>query len=122
MAAVAVARKLAVLAWHLLSSEEDYAFGRPSLLRVKLRKAELAAGAPQLPTRHGGTKVSASATERAAERELAERAEAAYRRLLADWQTSGKERKGAGATPGRASSRPSMRQAARQASAPGPAL
>jgi transposase len=122
VAAVAVARKLAVLAWHLLSRGEDYAFGRPSLLRAKLRKVELAAGATPLRSRHGGPRVSASAAERAAERELAEGAEAAYRRLLADWQASGRERKGAGATPGRASSRPSMRQAARQASAPGPAL
>jgi transposase len=122
VAAVAVARKLAVLAWQLLTKEEDYAFGRPSLVRAKLRRAELTAGRPPLPKRHGGPKVSASAEERAAERELAERAEAAYRRLIADWGASGRAKKDAGVTRGRASSRPSTGQAARQASAPEPAL
>lgn len=122
-AAVAVARKLAVLSWHLLSNGEDYAFGRPSLLRAKLRKAELSTGAPPLPKRHGGPKVRASASEREAERQLAERGEATYRRLLADWKASGPpKKKGAGATPGRASSGPSTGQAARQAKAPRPAL
>ena len=37
VATVAVARKLAVLAWHLLTRGEDYAFQRPSLVRRKLR-------------------------------------------------------------------------------------
>jgi hypothetical protein len=41
------------------------------------------------------------------------RSEIAYRRLVADWQASG-PKVGAGATPGRPSSRPSMRQAGRQ--------
>jgi transposase len=122
VAAVAVARKLAVLAWHLLTKGEDYAFARPSLVRAKLRRAERAAGAPALSTRPGGRRVSASAAERAAERELAEQAEAAYRRLIADWKASGAARSGAGATAERTSSRPSRRQAAGQASAPRPAL
>ena len=34
--AVAVARKLAVLIWHMLSKAEDYAWGRPTLLARKL--------------------------------------------------------------------------------------
>lgn len=38
IAAVAVARKMAVLFWHLLTSEQDYAFGRPSLTREKIRR------------------------------------------------------------------------------------
>jgi hypothetical protein len=43
-------------------------------------------------------------------------AKATYRRLTADWRAAGPAKKvGAAATPGRASSRPSMRQAARQA-------
>jgi transposase len=45
IATVAVARKLVVLFWQLLSKEQDYAFGRPSLTRKKLRQLELAAGA-----------------------------------------------------------------------------
>jgi transposase len=45
VAAVAVARKLVVIAWHLLSRGEDYAFTRPSLVREKIRRAELLTGA-----------------------------------------------------------------------------
>jgi transposase len=120
VASVALARKIACLCWQLLTKEEDYAYGRPSLVRAKLRRAELGAGAPALPTRHGGRRVSASAKEREAEQELVERAEAAYRRLVEDWRSTGA--KGAGVTRGRASSRPSAGQAARQASAPEPAL
>jgi transposase len=120
VASVALARKIACLCWQLLSKEEDYAFARPSLVRAKLRKAELAAGAPPLPKRHSSRRVSASKQEREAERELVERAEATYKRLVADWASTGA--KGAGVTRGRASSGPSTGQAARQASAPGPAL
>ena len=118
VAAVALARKLAVICWQLLTKEEDYAYARPSLVRAKLRRAERAAGAPRLATRHAGERVSASAAERRAERELSEQAEAAYRRLVADWQACGQasKRKGAGVPPGRAS------EAARQGSAPDPAL
>jgi hypothetical protein len=46
VAAVAVARKLSVLCWCLLGRGEDYAFARPSMVRRKLRRLELAAGAP----------------------------------------------------------------------------
>lgn len=105
VAAVAVARKIATLAWHLLTSEEDYAFGRPSLVRRKLRDAERLAGAPALSKRHGGRRISASAAEREGERQLADRAEAAYRRTVSDWRAAGrpKQKVGAGATSGRAS-------------------
>jgi transposase len=125
VAAVAVARKLVVLAWQLLTKDEDYAFGRPSLVRAKLRRAERTAGAPPLPTRHTGPRISATAAERAAERQLSEQAEAGYRRLVADWKASGagaRGNAGAGATPGRASSSHQMGQAARRGSVPDPAL
>lgn len=122
VAAVAVARKIAVLAWHLLTRQEDYAFARPSLLRRKLRDAELASGAPARPKRHDGPTVSASPAQRAAENELAEQSENAYKRMTADWAASRPAKTGAGATPGRASQRPSKRQAARQTTAPRPAL
>ncbi|HYU61695.1 MAG TPA: IS110 family transposase [Solirubrobacterales bacterium] len=116
-ATVAVARKLAVISWSMLTRGEDYAYGRPSLSRHKLRRAELLAGAPKCSTRHRGQRISATPEEREAEQALQRQAEAAYRRLIADWKASG-PKKGAGATPGRASSRPSKRQAARQASEP----
>jgi transposase len=45
VAVVAVARKLASLAWRLLTSGQDYAFASPSRVRLKLRRIELLAGA-----------------------------------------------------------------------------
>ena len=113
VATVAVARKLAVLAWHLLTRGEDYAFARPSLVRRKIRRLELTAGAPQAKP---GPKPDPvwNTTAEAAEKRLALQAEATYRRLIADWQASG-PKVGASATPERASQRPSKGKAARQA-------
>jgi hypothetical protein len=70
-------------------------------------------GAPRQKGRKGiaGNK---SKTVFEAERELSRQAEAAYRCLLSDWQATGAI-VGAGATPGRASRRPSKGKAARQA-------
>jgi len=100
IALVATARKLCVLFWHLLTKEEDYAFGRPSLTRHKLRRLELLAGEPSHRGRRSGS--AASKREQAHERELSEQFEAAYRRLTADWQPRPRK-SGAGATRGRAS-------------------
>jgi transposase len=122
VAAVAVARKLACLAWELLTKGEDYAFAQPSRVRTKVRRMELNAGAAPLQTRHGGQRISASPAERDTERELVKQAEAAYRRLITDWKATGPAKKGAGATHGHASSKPSKRQATRQAQAQTPAL
>jgi transposase len=90
IAIVAVARKLAVLFWHLLTREQDYAFQRPSLTRKKLRAVELAAGAQRHPGRRDlATKNSYSQrAHRERERELSDQAEAAYRRLVADWKAT----------------------------------
>lgn len=38
VAAVATARKLAVIVWHMLSKDEDYTWSRSALLDWKLRK------------------------------------------------------------------------------------
>jgi transposase len=100
IALVATARKLCVLFWHLLTDEQDYAFGRPSLTRHKLRRLELIAGDPSRRGRRSGS--AASKREQRHERELSERFEAAYRRLVDDWQPKPKG-SGAGATRGRAS-------------------
>jgi hypothetical protein len=54
VAVVAVARKLACLAWELLTKGEDYALAQPARVRAKLRRVELDARAPPLATRHGG--------------------------------------------------------------------
>jgi transposase len=75
IAAVAVARKLCVLTWHLLTSGEDYAYQRPSVVRRKLRRLDHL------------------------ERALAEQAEQAYRRLIADWQRT-RPKDGAGCDTG----------------------
>jgi transposase len=121
VAVVAAARKLACLFWCLLTRAEDYAFAQPSLTRRKLRRLELSAGAEHKRGTRTGPGAANSAM-RQAERELAQQAEAAYRRTLADWERSRAKKKGAGATPGRASRGPSSGQAARQVQAPGPAL
>jgi transposase len=90
IAIVAVARKLAVLFWHLLTREQDYAFQRPSLTRKTLRGLELLAAAQRHPgCRDLPTKYAYSQrAERARERELAEQAEVAYRRLVTDWKAA----------------------------------
>ena len=101
VAAVAVARKLCVLCWCLLTRGEDYAFARPSMVRRKLRRLELTAGAPRRKSGPQADPVwNTDADGR--ERRLAEQAERAYERLVADWK-AGQARAGAGATPGRAS-------------------
>jgi transposase len=57
VAALATARKLATLCWCLLTREQDYAFAQPTLTRKKIRRLELAAGAPsrkgQVPAGQG---------------------------------------------------------------------
>jgi transposase len=113
IAATATARKLVVLFWHMLTREEDYAFGRPAKTRNKIRQLELAAGAPSQKGRKG---IAGGKSKQVfdAERELSRQAEAAYRRLVNDWQATGTAKVGAGATPGRASQRPSKGKAARQ--------
>jgi hypothetical protein len=47
IAAVAVARKLAVIIWHMLTRGEDYAGVRPALHAKKLRDLELRSGQPE---------------------------------------------------------------------------
>jgi transposase len=119
IATIAVARKLAVLFWHLLTRGENYAYGRPSLTEHKLRQVELLAGAERRRGQRGRTTAYRNRELRDREREFTAFAEHAYRRFVADWQQT--PPKGAGAAPGRASSG-SQGAAARQESAPGPAL
>jgi hypothetical protein len=120
IAIVAVARKLTVLFWHLLKRDEDYAFARPSLTRHKRRELELRAGAERHPGRRNLANKSGyhQRNNRDRDRELAAQAELAYRRLVADWKATGPTNAGAGATPGRASNRPSKDKAARQTTSP----
>jgi transposase len=89
IAIVATARKLASLCWQLLTTNQDYAFKRQTIVDRKLRALELRAGAPTRPRtpRQPGTP---TAKQRAlAERQLTEHAELAYQRLIQDWQATG---------------------------------
>src|SRR4051794_35636238 len=111
VAIVASARKLACLFWCLLTRGEDYAFAQPSLTK-KMRRLEITAGAPRW---QGGRSVwSTNDAMRQAERELAVQAQRAYERTVRDWQ----QKKGASATPGRASNGSSRGQVARQTTRP----
>ena len=74
IATVAVARKLAVLAWHLLTRGEDYAFARPGIVARKRRRLELAAGAPRRKSGPNANPVWASTAQQHAERRIAEQA------------------------------------------------
>jgi transposase len=87
-AVVATARKLTVLAWHLVTKDQDYAFARPSLVTHKRRKLELAAGSP---SRRGNYRTPGAAyndkQRRNEEKEVAQQAERTYQVFVAHWQT-----------------------------------
>ncbi len=100
VAVVAVARKLLVIAWHMLNRDEEYAYTRPSLMREKIRRLELLTGTGPARGNRGATRIYASRRQRDLELELVRQAERAYARLVKDWQPAIK--KGAGAAPGRA--------------------
>jgi len=96
VAIVATARKMSVLAWHLVSNDQDYAFARPSFVAHKRRKLELTAG---MPSRRGNRRGAGyeynDKQHRTAEKALVEQAERHYAVLVAGWQTRGPQR-GAG--------------------------
>lgn len=99
VAAVATARKLAALCWHLLTRGEDYAYARPSLVAQKLRALELAAGAPSRRGQRGSSYAYNLKEVRARERALSEQAELAYTKLTERWQKR-RPQTGAGAATG----------------------
>jgi hypothetical protein len=101
IATVAAARKLACLFWCLLTRDEHYAHAQPSLTAKKLRKLELKAGAKRYERSAAGV-YSANEAMRAAERRVAEQAEASYVRMVRDWQAMAPKKAGAGVTPERA--------------------
>jgi transposase len=123
IAVVATARKLAVLCWTMIERGEDYAFARPSLTDKKLRALELRAGMPSRRGQKGKAAAYSLKDVRRLEREIAEQGELAYRQLVADWQAKRPVKKsGVAAANGTRLKRPSVGQAARQASVPEPAL
>jgi transposase len=121
VAIVACARKLACLFWCLLTREQDYAYQQPSLTKKKLRRLELSAGHQRHTPQAAGI-WHANEAVRQAERELAQQAELAYQRSVRDWHAAQANKTGAGATPGRAPSKPSSGKQRGRASVPNPAL
>lgn len=94
IAAVAAARKLAIIAWHVLSKDEDYDWVRPALTQRKIRALEPQSGfKPQKGGRRGRAYDYNLPSVRAQETAAAEQAQRAYERFVANWKTHGKKNK-----------------------------
>jgi transposase len=102
-AIVATARKPAVLFWCMLTRGQDYAHQQPSPTAQKLRRLEIAAGAPVREGKPSGVWVTHQKM-RQAEKRLAAQTQASYERTVRDWQATAPKKKeaGASATAGRA--------------------
>ncbi len=85
-AAVATARKLAVMIWHILSSDQGYAYARPAFTAMKLRKVALRAGAPRAYGKAGPGRDYWIKETRDRESRYVESAERAYERMVAAWE------------------------------------
>jgi transposase len=97
VAAVAAARKLAVVAWHLPRRGEDCAWVRPAPHAEKPRDLELRTGHPPRKGRRGPAYEYSLKGSREREKRRAEQAEAAYRRLAEGWNPKGPKRVRTGA-------------------------
>ena len=83
VAAVAVARKLALLCWHMLTKEEDYLWARPALVANKMRAMELQAGRPQQKgNRRGAANAYNIKALRDQEIQIARQAEQSYEHFV----------------------------------------
>jgi transposase len=90
IAAVALARKLTVLCWHLLTKDVDYLWARPALIANKVRSMELQAGRPQKKGNRRGPAYAYNVKElRDQEMGVARRAEAAYEHFVGQWRPRG---------------------------------
>lgn len=90
-AAVATARKLAVMIWHVLSGETEYTFARPAFTAMKFRKLALKAGAPREYGKAGPGRDYWIKEIRQKEMDYVERAERAYERMVEAWQEQPKK-------------------------------
>ncbi len=87
IAAVAVARKLTVLVWHMLTKEADYLWARPSLVAHKMRSMELQAGKPQNKGNRRGPTYAYNVKElRNQEMRVAEQAQKGYEHFVEAWR------------------------------------
>lgn len=89
IAAVATARRLAVVIWYLLTKGESYAWARPSLHAKKLRDVELKAGNKAVRGQKGAAHAYNIKSHRDEERRWAEQAESAYASFVAGWNPRG---------------------------------
>ncbi len=87
---MAVARKLAVIIWHLLTCSEDYAWVRSALHAKKLRDLELRAGEPARRGQRGAAYAYNLSRTRQEERRRVEQAETAHRRMTEGWSRRGR--------------------------------
>ncbi len=90
-AAVATARKLAVMIWHILTSGKDYAYARPAFTAMKLRKVALKAGAPRAYGKAGPARDYWIKEIREREAGYVARVEQAYERMVAAWKETPKK-------------------------------
>jgi transposase len=98
VAAVAVARKLAVLCWHLLTKDVDYQWARPALVANKLRAMELQTGVPAKKGNKRGAAYAYNVKElRDREIEIARQAEQAYEQFVNRWKPRGRTGRRTGA-------------------------
>ena len=97
VAAVATARKIAVLIWHLLSKDESYVWARPALHARKLRDLELKAGYKAERGQRGAAHAYNIKSHRDQERRWVEQAKTAYTRFVAGWTPRGPKRVRTGA-------------------------
>lgn len=86
IAAVATARKLAMIIWHMLIKEADYIWVRPALMAKKLRSVELRAGLPANNAKRGSAYDYNIRSKRAEERQRVEAAEVAYADFTERWR------------------------------------
>jgi transposase len=95
IAAVAVARKLAVIIWHLLPARTAYRFASPTRLADKRRRIELVAGAPR---RRSGVRLAMTKADRLrTEHAALQEAERTYRAFVRE-RTGRTKRSAAAAT------------------------
>lgn len=88
IAAVAVARKLAVLCWHMLTKKQDYLWARPALVANKLRAMELQAGEPQKKGNKRGPAYAYNVKAlREQEMRITNQAEQSYERFVERWKS-----------------------------------
>jgi transposase len=87
VAAVATARKVAVLVWHLLAKKADYLWARPALVAHKLRALELQAGRPMKKGNQRGPAYAYNVKAlRSQEMAIAEQVERVYEQYVGQWR------------------------------------